>query len=151
MKSAYILLIFLLTAVSIQVSAQTDSVAVKSNTAPKYTQRDSIYAAKLNYTGNLMIGGGIGLAGAGTFLLYEGINTYKTPAAPSSTDPAGDVARNHRQGTGYIAAGTIAFIGSAVLTALGARNKIAFKQRKKMMTLQSGLLDNGNLGAMLTF
>ena len=87
MKSAYILLIFLLTAVSIQVSAQTDSVAVKSNTAPKYTQRDSIYAAKLNYTGNLMIGGGIGLAGAGTFLLYEGINTYKTPAAPSSTDP----------------------------------------------------------------
>ena len=87
----------------------------------------------------------------GPFLIYEGIITYNTPAAPSSADPAGDVERNHRQGTGYIVAGSAAFIGSAVLIALGAKNKVEFKQRKKLMSLQTGLLDTGNLGAMLTF
>ena len=98
-----------------------------------------------------MIAGGVGLAGAGSFLVYEGVKTYNTPAAPLSTDPTGDVQRNHRQGTAYIAAGTVAYIGSAVLIALGAKNKIEFKHRLRLMSLQSGLLDNGNMGAMLTF
>ena len=151
MKSTYIILLILFAAISVQLNAQTDSTVVKNNNEPKYGFRDSVYAAKLNYTGNLMIGGGVGLAGAGSFLIYEGVTTYKTPAAPLSTDPAGDVQRNHTQGTAYIIAGSAAFIGSAVLLALGAKNKIEFKQRKKLMSLQTGLLDNGKMGAMLTF
>ena len=151
MKSTYVILLILFTAVTMQLSAQTDSSVVKNNGEPKYGFRDSVYAAKLNYTGNLMIGGGIGLAGAGIFLIYEGVTTYKTPAAPQSTDPAGDVQRNHNQGTAYIAAGSAALIGSAVLLALGSKNKIEFKQRKKLMSLQTGLLDNGKMGAMLNF
>jgi len=151
MKSTYIILFFLFISFTVQLSAQSDSSAVKKNEQHKYGQRDSLYAAKLNYTGNLMIAGGVGLAGAGSFLIYEGVTTYKTLPAPLSTDPTGDVNRNHRQGTAYIAAGSAAFIGSAVLIALGAKNKIEFKQRKKLMSLQTGLLDNGDLGATLTF
>ena len=98
-----------------------------------------------------MIGGGVGLIGAGTFLVYEGVKIYQTPASPSSTDPAGDVQRNHNQGTAYLAAGGIAYVGGVVLIALGVKNKIEFKHRKKLMTLESGLLQNGNLGAMLSF
>ncbi len=150
MKSTYVILFFVI-ALGLQLSAQSDSSSTRKNLPPKYGQRDSLYAAKLNYTGNLMIAGGVGLAGVGSFLIYEGVKTYGTPAAPSSTDPAGDVDRNHKQGTAYIAAGGIAFIGSAVLVALGAKNKIEFKQRKKLMSLQTGLLDNGRTGVMLTF
>ena len=145
------ILCFLFAMLSTQLIAQSDSSAIKKVNPSKYGQRDSLYAAKLNYTGNLMIAGGVGLAGAGSFLVYEGVKTYNTPAAPLSTDPTGDVQRNHRQGTAYIAAGTVAYIGSAVLIALGAKNKIEFKHRLRLMSLQSGLLDNGNMGAMLTF
>ena len=150
MKPVCFIVTFLLTALTFQLKAQSDSTS-KSGYQSKYNHRDTVYMAKLNYTGNFMIGGGVGLAGAGSFLMYEGIITYNTPAAPLSTDPAGDVQRNHRQGTGYIAAGSAAFIGSAILIALGAKNKVEFKQRKKLMSLQTGLLDSGNLGAMLTF
>jgi len=151
MKSACFILLFLSTVVALQLSAQTDSSAVKSNVKTQYSFRDSLYAAKLNYTGNLMIAGGVGLAGAGSFLIYEGVKTYNTPAAPLSTDPTGDVQRNHNQGTAYIIAGSAGFIGSAVLIALGAKNKIEFKRHKKRMSLQTGLLDNGRTGAVLTF
>ena len=133
MKPAYLSLLFIFTALSLQLSAQTDSTAKNSVTQPKYGHRDSLYAAKLNYTGNLMIAGGVGLVGAGSFLIYEGVKIYNTSAAPSSTDPTGDVARNHQQGTIYIAAGTVSFVGAAVLVALGARNKVEFKRRKKML------------------
>jgi hypothetical protein len=124
---------------------------MKNNLQPKYGFRDSLYAARLNYTGNLMIAGGVGLAGAGSFLIYEGVATYNTPAAPLSTDPVGDVQRNHNQGTAYIIAGSAGFIGSAVLIALGVKNKMDFKRRKKLMSMQAGLLDNGRTGVMLTF
>ncbi len=147
MKPAYITLLLLFTVLTLQLKAQKDSASL----TPKYTFRDSLYAAKLNYTGNLMIAGGVGLVGAGSFLIYEGVKVYQTPAGPSSTDPAGDVQRNHNQGTAYIAAGAVAYVGAAVLIALGARNKIDFKRRKKMMSLEGGLLQNGNMGAMLTF
>ena len=150
MKPIYFILLLFFAGATLNVNAQSDSSTLK-NDAAKYGHRDSLYAAKLNYTGNLMIAGGVGLAGVGTFLIYEGVKTYGTPAAPASTDPAGDVDRNHRQGTAYLAVGSLAFIGSAVLIALGAKNKVEFKRRRKMMSLQSGLLDNGNMGAMLTF
>ena len=147
-KARFILFVFM--AFTVRLSAQSDSAAVKK-AEPRYGQRDSVYAAKLNYTGNLMIAGGIGLAGAGSFLIYEGVKTYNTPAAPNSTDPAGDVQRNHQSGTAYIAAGTVGYIGAAVLIALGVKRKIEFKQRMKIMQLQTGLLDNGNVGASLNF
>jgi len=144
-------MILVLTTLTAQLYAQSDSSAVKKNSGPRYGQRDSVYAAKLNYTGNLMIAGGVGLVGAGSFLIYEGVKTYNTPAAPLSTDPTGDVQRNHQQGTAYIAAGAIGYVGAAVLIALGAKNKIEFKRRLKIMSLQGGLTDNGNIGVMLTF
>ena len=150
MKSTCLVLFFFI-ALGLQLSAQSDSSSTKRKPPRQYGLRDSLYAAKLNYTGNLMIAGGVGLAGAGSFLIYEGVKIYSTPAAPLSTDPAGDVDRNHKQGTAYIAAGGFAFIGSAVLIALGAKNKIEFKQRKKLMSLQTGLLDNGRTGVMLAF
>ena len=148
MKQAAFTFLILLMGLTFQLSAQTDS---SSTTAKKYTLRDSTYAAKINYAGNLMIGSGVGLTGVGTFLVYEGAKIYQTPAAPASTDPAGDVQRNHNQGTAYIAGGTSAYVGAAVLIGLGVRNKLDFKRRKKMMSLEGGLLQDGNLGAMLNF
>lgn len=145
--SCFVLMLFFM-GLTAQLSAQSDSSSV---TQQSKGHRDSLYAAKLNYTGNLMIGGGVGLAGAASFLIYEGVQTYKTPAPPTSTYPAADVARNHNQGAAYCAAGGVAYAAAAVLIALGARNKIEFKRRKKMMSLEGGLLQNGNMGAMLNF
>ncbi len=151
MKLIYVALLIFFTGVGLCVNAQTDSLSLHRGSPLTKAQHDSVYMVKLNYSGNLMIGGGVGLAGAGTFLIYEGVKTYNTPAAPQSTDPTADVDRNHRQGTAYIAGGAAAFAGSVVLVALGAKNKVEFKRRKKMMSLQSGVLDNGNLGLALTF
>ena len=151
MKLVYAILILLFACFTLQLSAQTDSSTIKPTQQRRYGFRDSLYAAKLNYTGNLMIAGGVGLAAAGSFLIYEGVQTYNTPASPSSTNPAADVMRNHNQGTGYIIAGSASFIGSAVLIALGAKNKIEFKRRRKLMSLQTGLLDSGHLGLALSF
>ena len=145
MKPAYFALLIFFVGFTLRLSAQTDSALAQQ----RFDHRDSLYAAKLNYTGNLMIGGGVGLVAAGSFLIYEGVETYNTTT--SSGNPTNNVAQNHSQGTAYIAAGTIAFIGAAVLLGLGARNKIEFKRRKQRMALQAGLLDNGNVGAMLSF
>ena len=151
MKLAYAILMLVFIGLGAQLSAQSDSSSLKPVPQRKYGFRDSLYAAKLNYTGNLMIAGGVGLAGAGSFLIYEGVQTYNTPAAPSSTNPSSDVMRNHNQGTAYIIAGSVSFIGSAVLIALGAKNKVEFKRRRKLMSLQTGLLDSGNMGLALSF
>jgi hypothetical protein len=151
MKLVFAFLILVFTGLTLQLRAQSDSSSVKPVQQRRYGFRDSLYAAKLNYTGNLMIAGGVGLAGAGSFLIYEGVQTYNTPAAPSSTNPSADVMRNHNQGTAYIIAGSVSFIGSAVLIALGAKNKVEFKRRRKLMSLQTGLLDSGNLGLALSF
>jgi hypothetical protein len=151
MKLVYVILILVFTGMGMQLNAQSDSSSAKRPPQRKYGFRDSLYAAKLNYTGNLMIAGGVGLAGAGSFLIYEGVQTYNSPAAPASTNPSADIMRNHNQGTAYIIAGSVSFIGSAVLIALGAKNKVEFKRRKKLMSLQSGLLDSGNLGVALSF
>lgn len=148
MKPVYFALLLFFAGTSLQLSAQVDS---SNRVTQTQGHRDSLYVAKINYTGNLMIGGGVGLAAAGSFLIYEGVKIYRTPAAPVSTDPDGDIARNHKQGTAYIAAGTIAYVGTAVLIALGVKNKLEFKMRRKRMELQSGLLENGNMGAMLNF
>jgi hypothetical protein len=51
----------------------------------------------------------------------------------------------------YLAAGGLAVVGAGVLIALGAVNKIDFKRRKKMMSLQAGILDSGRPGLALTF
>lgn len=147
MKTAYIALLLFFMAITPNLNAQSDT----SGAQQKDAHRDSVYAAKINYTGNLMIGGGVGLLGAGSFLIYEGYKTYGTPAAPASPDPAADVNRNHRQGTAYFAAGGIAYVAGAVLIGLGIKNKIEFKHRKKRMELESGWLPDGNMGAMLNF
>ncbi len=146
----FLLIIVLAVFSAIQVSAQTDSLASKPS-VNTYTHRDSVYMAKLNSNGNLMIAGGVGLCGAGSYLIYYGVKVYKTGAAAGSLYPEQEVSRNKRQGTIYLAAGGIAIGAGIILTAFGARNKVDFKTRKRMMELQSGLLDNGNLGAMLTF
>jgi hypothetical protein len=145
MKPAYFTLLLLFTAFSLQLKAQSDSAAQ----AQSFAHHDSVYAAKLNYTGNLMIGGGVGLVGVGSFLIYEGYKVYNTnvtgPNAPSTP------AQNHTQGTAYFAVAGVSYAAAAVLIALGVRNKLDFKRRQKRMSLQSGLLPNGNMGAMLTF
>jgi hypothetical protein len=130
---------------------QSDTSSLKKASENLRTHADSVSLARLNYAGNMMIAGGVGLCIAGGYLLYEGINVYNSPVAANSQDPTGDKSRNQRQGTIYMAAAGIAGIGGIVLMSLGARNKIEFKQRKKIMSVQSGLLDNGRLGAMLTF
>jgi hypothetical protein len=129
--------------------AQTDTLAAKS--AMPASKRDSVYMARLNSSGNLMIAGGIGLCGVGGYLIYEGVKVYNTAPAPNSTDPASDTERNHKQGTIYLACAGISIAGGVVLTAFGARNKVFFKQHQKLMSLQGGLLDNGNLGLALNF
>ncbi|MBP7388987.1 MAG: hypothetical protein KA841_01210, partial [Chitinophagales bacterium] len=59
--------------------------------------------------------------------------------------------RNQRQGIIYLAAGGVGIAGGIILTAFGAKNKVEFKQRKRMMEMQGGLLDNGRLGLALNF
>ncbi len=98
-----------------------------------------------------MIAAGVGLCGIGGYLIYQGNKVYTTDPGPTAIDRSGEIDRNHKQGIIYYAAGGVGIAAGIILTALGARNKVDFKQRKKMMTFQSGLLDNGHLGAMLTF
>ncbi len=135
----------------LSASAQSDSLLPAKASQHVYDHRDSIYLVKLNNGGNLMIAAGIGLCGAGSYLVYQGHKVYNTPALAGSPTAEAETQRNHRQGTIYYAAGGIAIVGGIILTALGARNKVDFKRRKKMMSLQSGILDNGNLGLALNF
>lgn len=125
--------------------AQTDTLGKSTKT---YSKADSIYLAKLNNSGNLMIGGGVGLMGASGFLIYQGHKIYTDRG---TTPNAATTERNKRQGTIYLAAGGVAAVGGVVLMALGASNKVAFKRKKKLMSLQGGLLDNGQLGLALGF
>lgn len=129
--------------------SQTDSTSVVAPS--KYTHADSVFLAKLNSNGNIMIAAGVGLTGVGGYLIYQGNKIYNSKAAPGSSTPAQDESRNKRQGTIYLAAGGAAIAGGIVLAAFGIRNKVEFKHRKKMMSIQGGLLDNGQLGALLTF
>jgi hypothetical protein len=150
MKQVLLLLIFLV-AVTSNNFAQADSSAVKSQRV--YTHNDSVYLAKLNSNSNLMIAAGVGLCGIGGYLFYQGNKVYTTVPAgnlPQATADA-ETARNHKQGIIYYAAAGVGVAAGVVLVAIGARNKVEFKQRKRMMSVQSGILDNGRLGAMLTF
>lgn len=98
-----------------------------------------------------MIAAGVGLCGVGGYLIYQGNKVYTTAAPANSVDPSSDIARNHKQGIIYYAAGGVAIAAGIILTAFGAKNKVEFKQRKRLMELQSGMLDNGHLGLALNF
>lgn len=141
----YLLLIIFCVFTSSTLFAQNDSLSRPSKIL---TKADSVYLAKLNSSGNLMIAGGIGLMGASGYLIYQGYKIYTDKGTPPNT---ATTQRNQRQGTIYLAAGGAAVVAGIVLTAFGATNKVAFKQRKKLMTLQSGLLDSGGLGLAFGF
>ncbi len=132
---------------SIQLLAQADS-SVVLKPLKTFSKADSVYLAKLNSSGNLMIGGGIGLMGASGFLIYQGYKIYNDQGPTPNT---ATTERNKRQGTIYLAAGGVAALGGVVLVALGASNKVTFKRKQKLMSLQSGLLDSGRLGLALNF
>ena len=146
----HLLFLLLFSAFAMVGSAQSDSLSIK-NKPHTYTHRDSVYMAKLNSNGNLMIAGGVGLCAVGGYLIYEGNKVYTTVPSPTSMDKDGEIIRNHKQGTIYYAAGGVAIAAGIILTAFGAKNKVEFKQRKHLMELQSGILDNGNLGLALNF
>ncbi len=97
-----------------------------------------------------MIAGGVGLLGVSGYLFYQGAKVYGY-VDKNSTDKEGDLQRNNKIGTIYYACGGIAAAAGAVLIGLGARNKVEFKMRKRMLELQSGILDNGKLGLALNF
>ena len=59
----------------IQLLAQADS-SVVLKPVKALSKADSVYLAKLNSSGNLMIGGGIGMMGASGFLIYQGYKVY---------------------------------------------------------------------------
>lgn len=141
--------LFFALAVTLQCFAQADSVAPVAKSGA-LSRGDSMYLARLNTSGNLMIAGGVGLCGAGAYLIYQGVTVYNAKITPGP-NAADDQQRNHRQGTIYLAAGGVAIAGGVVLTALGARNKVEFKQRKRHLQLETGMLPNGNLGLALTF
>lgn len=128
-----------------QLWAQSDSSAVKKSSRT-YTHRDSVYIAKLNSNGNLMIAGGVGLCAVGSYLIYQGHSVYTTKSLV-----AGEEDRNRKQGTIYYAAAGVSLAGGIILTALGAKNKVEFKQRKRLLEMQSGLLDNGHIGFAFSF
>ena len=150
MKHTLFILIFLVSAMA--VWGQSDSSSVK-NSSRTYSHRDSVYLAKLNSNGNLMIAGGVGLCGVGGYLIYQGWKIYNNPVTniidPNAQKTQTDL--NHKQGTIYYVAGGVGIAGGIILTALGAKNKVEFKQRKRLMELQSGILDNGSLGLALNF
>jgi hypothetical protein len=116
------------------------------------THRDSVYLAKLNSNGNLMIAAGVGLCAAGGYLIYQGVSVYRTIPSNIGT-PSGDAqrAQNKKQGTIYLAAAGVGIAGGIILTAFGANNKIEFKRRKKRMEAEVGILSNGQFGIALGF
>lgn len=142
--------VLMLVSISAVVFAQ-DNPVLAPEAQRKFTRSDSLYLVKLNNSGNLMIAGGVGLCGVGSYLIYQGTKVYKSLPAPNSTSYQDDINRNHRQGIIYMAAGGIGIAGGIVLTAFGARNKIDFKRGMKRMQLQTGILDNGSLGFALNF
>lgn len=153
----HFLFLVLFTAFCSMVSAQADSLAAKQPRRTS-TSADSLYLKRLNNSGNLMIAAGIGLSGIGGYLIYQGNKIYTTvPEIPANPTPdqlaarEGEIQRNHKQGTIYYAIGGVAIAGGIVLVAIGAKNKVEFKQRKRMMELQGGILDNGHLGLALNF
>jgi hypothetical protein len=150
MKALRFFLTILNSFILLQLSAQQDTAIQK---AIKYTisRRDSIHINKLNTSGTLMIAGGIGLCGAGTYLIWEGNQVFTSPAAPASTNPIADVQKNHQQGTAYIVAGGAAIAAGIILGAFGIKNRIDAKKLKKKLLLQTGLLDSGRLGACISY
>ncbi len=126
---------------------QTDSSKAGNAPPSQYTHRDSMNLAKMNTYSNLMIAGGLGLCGAGTYLIVEGAIIRNSATSPSGPT----LAQNHSQGAGYIAGGVIGISAGIVLGAFGIKQKLEFRKRIKQMSLQGGLLDSGNLGATLTF
>lgn len=156
-KLLFLLSICVLTTLFAQ--AQTsDSTAANQAPARKFTRGDSLYLAKLNSSGNIMIAAGVGLCGAGGYLVYNGYRVYTS--SPVGTTPGQQEEsknQNRKQGTIYLAVGGIAIAGGVILTAFGAKNKVEFKRMKKRMgqqekvEFQGGILDNGNLGVALRF
>jgi hypothetical protein len=136
---------FLLLA-GLSLSAQEQSQPQKTA-----THRDSVYMAKLNSSGNLMIAGGVGLVAAGGYLLYQGITVYNTQTAGITPAEQSRNEQNKKQGTIYLVAAGVGLAGGVVLTAFGARNKVEFKRRKNAMNADLGILPNGQLGFALNF
>lgn len=140
---------FLLSIFYLTVNGQTDTskVLAKRTTSAK---TDSLYMARLNNSGNLMIAAGIGLTGAGSYLIYQGVKIYttNTPNIPQQENE-----RNKRQGIIYMAAGGVGIVGGVVLTALGARNKVEFKRRKRLLSMEITIPDYtlAAVGARLNF
>lgn len=155
MKRLFLLLTICVLTTMLAQAQTTDSTATvtQAPAARKFTRGDSLYLAKLNSSGNIMIAAGVGLSGAGGYLIYNGHKVYTTPIDQNATagQQQESERQNRKQGTIYMAVGGVCIAGGLVLTALGAKNKVEFKKQKKRMTLQSGLLDNGNLGLALTF
>lgn len=146
MKS-FLILVFSVAAMLVQ--AQTNTTGTNTATS---THTDSLYLAKLNSNGNLMIAGGVGLCAAGGFLVYQGVRVYNAGLTGKTPDEqTTEQQRNHKQGTAYLVGGGVALAGGIVLTAFGARNKLEFKKGKKRLELQGGILDNGHLGLALNF
>ena len=90
-----------------------------------------------------MIAAGVGLSGIGGYLVYQGYKVKSTVA--------GEEERNRKQRTIYYVAAGVGIAGGIILTAIGAKNKVEFKQRKRLLEMESGLLDNGRLGLALNF
>jgi len=134
--------------------AQSDSSIVRKSAYHHPTYSDTLYLARLNHRSNMMLGSGVGLCGVGSYLLYYGVTVYRTGPDPASTTPAAqasDINRNHSQGTVYLAAGGLAIAGGIALVTLGAMRKYDFKVRKRMMSLQGGLLPDGRMLLALKF
>lgn len=149
MKQLAVFVIFLV--LSSLASAQTTDTTAPVKKSTALSRGDSLYMVKLNTSGNLMIAGGIGLTGVGSYLVYQGYKVYTTKPSTTGNTYNDDLNRNHRQGTIYMAAGGVAIVGGIVLTAFGARNKVEFKNRKRKLQLDTGMLQSGQLGLALGF
>lgn len=144
MRFAFIL--FLTLCITAVAFAQTNPAT--SGAAPsQYTHRDSVNLAKMNTGSNLLITAGVGFCAAGVYLIVEGSITYNTPNGSQGSNTQ----QNHRQGAGYISGGAIGIGAGVVMAAFGIKRKMEFKKRLKDMSMQGGLLDDGHLGAMLSF
>lgn len=161
MKQIFLAL-FLCVASIISLQAQSDSTAAKTQTAPRtLTRGDSLMLARMNSSGNIMIAAGVGLTGAGGYLVYNGYKVYNNPidSKLGASQRQEAERQNKKQGTIYMAVGGVCIAGGIILTAFGAKNKVEFKRMKKYMqqqqqtkaVLQGGWLDSGNLGLALTF
>lgn len=101
-----------------------------------------------------MLAAGVGLTGAGAYLIYNGMRVYNASLCDSLSIGGCNIDKeretNHKQGTIFLVCGGLSCALGVALTSVGAVKKVQFKRRKKELLIQpTGSLSE--VGVRFTF